>query len=99
MGAQYTAKRLPVKLVYCEFYDRVADAFYREKQIQGWSRRKKEALIKGDDGQLHQLAECRNESHYVWAGFDSAGFDSADFDSAQPTEPKPTELGECVDDF
>jgi putative endonuclease len=43
-GANHTKKRLPVKLVYCEVFD-VVCAFYREKQIQGWSRRKKEALI------------------------------------------------------
>jgi putative endonuclease len=30
VGANFTAKRLPVKLVYCEYYDRVDDAFYRE---------------------------------------------------------------------
>jgi putative endonuclease len=40
LGANHTAKRLPVKLVYCEFFDRVADAFDREKQVQGWSRKK-----------------------------------------------------------
>jgi len=62
-GANYTAKRLPVELVYCEAYDRVADAFYREKQVQGWSKKKKEALITGDETILHQLAECKNETH------------------------------------
>jgi putative endonuclease len=86
MGAQHTAKRLPVKLVYCEFFDRVADAFYREKQIQGWSRKKKEALMQCDDQALHQLAECQNLSHYIWLDAESAGFGSAGFGSAQPTE-------------
>lgn len=45
LGANHTAKRLPVKLVYLEIFDRIDFAFYREKQIQGWSRQKKEALI------------------------------------------------------
>lgn len=45
LGAKYTKKRLPVKLAYCEEFERIDDAFYREKQIQGWSRAKKEALI------------------------------------------------------
>jgi putative endonuclease len=63
VGANHTAKRLPVKLVYCEVCDRVDDAFYREKQIQGWSRKKKQALIAGDTNQIHLLAECQNESH------------------------------------
>ncbi len=35
MGANHTAKRLPVKLVYAEEFEHVADAFYREKQVQG----------------------------------------------------------------
>ena len=48
LGANYTKKRLPVKLVYCEPYDRVEDAYRREKQIQGWSRRKKQALIENN---------------------------------------------------
>jgi putative endonuclease len=63
-GARHTAKRLPVKLVYCEFFDRVADAFAREKQVQGWTRKKKEALIAGDTNLLHEFAACQNESHY-----------------------------------
>jgi putative endonuclease len=44
-GAKHTKKHLPVKLVYFEEFNRVDEAFYREKQIQGWSRKKKEALI------------------------------------------------------
>ena len=63
LGAQHTAKRLPVKLVYCEECDRVDDAFYREKQIQGWGRKKKQALISGETNQVHILAECQNDSH------------------------------------
>jgi len=47
-GSRYTSGRLPVQLVYCEEYDRVSDAFYREKQVQGWTRRKREALINGN---------------------------------------------------
>jgi len=46
-GSRYTSGRLPVQLVYCEEYDRVSDAFYREKQVQGWTPRKREALITG----------------------------------------------------
>ena len=56
-GAKYTSRRLPVKLVYSEEYDRVADAYYREKQVQGWSRLKREALIKGEYATLPELAK------------------------------------------
>jgi putative endonuclease len=59
-GANFTRKYLPVKLVYYEEFERIDDAFYREKQIQGWSRKKKEALIKGETGKLHSLSECKN---------------------------------------
>ena len=64
LGANHTKKRLPVKLVYAEHYDHVADAFYREKQVQGWSRKKKIALMSSEWDELHILAECQNESHY-----------------------------------
>lgn len=56
-GAKYTLGRQPVKLVYCEEYERVADAFYREKQVQGWTRRKREALINGTPELLPALAK------------------------------------------
>ncbi len=55
-GANHTKKYLPVTLVYYEEYQRVEDAFYREKQIQGWNRKKKEALINGDHNLLPELA-------------------------------------------
>ncbi|PTQ87938.1 GIY-YIG nuclease family protein [Agitococcus lubricus] len=63
-GAKHTAKRLPVKLVYTEEFDRIDAAFYREKQVQGWSRKKKEALIVGKFNQLPSLSQCQNQSHY-----------------------------------
>ncbi len=63
LGANFTRKYLPVQLVYFEEFSRIDDAFYREKQIQGWSRKKKEALINGKGNLLHQLAECKNDSH------------------------------------
>jgi len=55
-GANHTKKRLPVTLVYYEEYSRIDEAFYREKQVQGWSRKKKEALINGTPQLLSQLA-------------------------------------------
>ncbi len=55
-GANHTKKYLPVRLVYFEEYPRIDEAFYREKQVQGWSRKKKEALIKGALELLPELA-------------------------------------------
>jgi putative endonuclease len=71
-GANYTSKRLPVKLVYFEEYERVDEAFYREKQIQGWSHAKKKALIDENWDKIHELAECKNKSNFRNAPFDSA---------------------------
>jgi putative endonuclease len=56
-GSKYTSTRLPVQLVYYEEYDRVSDAYAREKQVQGWSRRKREALINGTPELLPALAK------------------------------------------
>ncbi len=61
-GSQYTRERLPVELIYSEEFQTVAEAFYREKQIQGWSRRKREALINGLFDQLKVFSECRNDT-------------------------------------
>ncbi|NLH32727.1 MAG: GIY-YIG nuclease family protein [Lentimicrobium sp.] len=63
-GANFTKKHLPVSLVYYEEFQRIDDAFYREKQVQGWSRAKKEALIKGETNLLNELSKCQNETHF-----------------------------------
>ena len=63
-GANYTKKNLPVQLVYYEEFNRIDEAFYREKQVQGWSRKKKEALIAGEHHKLNSLAECKNETNF-----------------------------------
>jgi len=56
-GAKYTARRLPIELVYSEECSRVDEAYQREKQIQGWSRAKREALIRGDYDDVSRLAK------------------------------------------
>ncbi len=70
-GANHTAKRLPVVLLYYEEFQRIDEAFYREKQVQGWSRNKKEALIENNYSDLEKFSECQNESHHK-NGFGSA---------------------------
>jgi putative endonuclease len=60
LGGRHTSKHLPVKLVHCEFYPRIIDAYARERQVKGWSRAKKEALITGDVEALARLAQCQN---------------------------------------
>jgi putative endonuclease len=56
-GATYTARRRPVKLVYAAEFSNVADAYAAEKQVQGWRRSKREALIRGDYEALPELAK------------------------------------------
>ena len=56
-GANHTKKHLPVKLIYYEEFSRIDEAFYREKQVQGWSRKKKEALINGMSEKLPVLSK------------------------------------------
>lgn len=52
----YTAKRRPVTLVYSAEFQQITDAIAAERQIKGWSRAKKEALIEGRIGDLQGLA-------------------------------------------
>jgi putative endonuclease len=61
----YTKKRRPVELVFTETYDRIIDAIARERQIKGWSRAKKEALIRYDYEALPELARNRQGEVYV----------------------------------
>jgi putative endonuclease len=44
----YTFTRRPIQLVWSEHFDRITDAIAVERKLKGWSRAKKEALIKGD---------------------------------------------------
>jgi tRNA/rRNA methyltransferase len=53
----YTEKRLPVALVWSDRFPDRDSAFAAERQIKGWSRAKKEALIRGDWEALRALAK------------------------------------------
>ena len=55
----YTSKRLPVTLIWAERFLNITDAIAVERQIKGWSRAKKEALIKGDYEAIQSLAKRR----------------------------------------
>lgn len=62
----YTFKRRPLKLVYYETIPFLQDAIEREKQLKGWSRAKKLALIKQDYHKLQLLAQCNNLTHHKY---------------------------------
>ena len=55
----YTFTRRPVRLVWSEHFDRIVDAIAVERQIKGWSRAKKQALIRGEWTVLKLLAKRR----------------------------------------
>lgn len=44
----YTYSRRPVVLVWSEYFERITDGIAAERQLKGWSRAKKEALIRSD---------------------------------------------------
>jgi putative endonuclease len=55
----YTYTRRPIRLIWSEHFDRITDAIAVERKIKGWSRAKKEALVKGDWGKIKLLAKWR----------------------------------------
>ena len=55
----YASNRLPVELAFSQEFQTRAEALERERQVKGWSRNKKEALIRGDWEGLRRLASCK----------------------------------------
>ena len=56
----YTSARRPVKLVWSEDFENIADAAAFERQVKGWSRKKKEALIRGEYEKLPELSRSKS---------------------------------------
>jgi putative endonuclease len=56
----YTARGRPVELVFQQDFDRITDAIAAERQLKGWTRAKKEALIRGDFARLLALAKGKS---------------------------------------
>ena len=52
----YTARRRPVTPVFHDHFERITDAIAAERQVKGWQRDKKEALIRGDYAALRELS-------------------------------------------
>jgi len=52
----YTARRRPVVLAFQQYFERIEDAVLAERQVKGWRREKKEALIRGDFAALPALS-------------------------------------------
>ena len=56
----YTFLRRPVELKYYEVFADVNQAIAREKQLKGWSRKKKQALINENFDRLKELSKSKD---------------------------------------
>jgi len=56
----YTASRKPFELMWSDEFANIDDAIAFEKRVKGWSRAKKEALIRGDWPEIQRLARSKN---------------------------------------
>jgi putative endonuclease len=63
-AAQWTACRLPVKLIYNEVFATEEQAVKRERQIKKWSRAKKQALITADKNTLKELSQRKTKNSF-----------------------------------
>jgi len=70
LGADFTRKRRPVVLVFAEESDSIETAFARERQVHGWSRAKKLALIEGRLSDLPGLSRSTRDGPSTSSGTD-----------------------------
>lgn len=56
LGARYTARRLPVKLVYIENFTEPREALVRERELRDLSKREFEAILTSDSNRLEHAA-------------------------------------------
>jgi putative endonuclease len=59
LNDSYTSGRLPVELVFSQECSTRVEALSAERQIKGWNRKKKEALMRGDWAEISRLAKGR----------------------------------------
>ncbi len=64
----YTYKRRPVVLKYWLRFQDINQAIAWEKQLKGWSRKKKEALFKEDWEEIKRLAKCKTDDRPTSTG-------------------------------
>jgi predicted GIY-YIG superfamily endonuclease len=61
----YTFNKRPIKLVFSQAFPTREEALASEQQIKGWSRKKKEAMIRGDWAEISRLARSKKSSDVV----------------------------------
>lgn len=62
----YTYYKRPLELVFCTEFNDINQAIAFEKQVKGWSRKKKEAIINDKWEDLKNLAECLNQTTHKY---------------------------------
>ena len=83
----YTATRLPITLVFSQPFPTRAEALAAEQQIKGWSRKKKEAMMRGDWQEVSRLAKAHMPISPVHAEpVDFVRGEPADFVRGEPVE-------------
>ncbi len=58
--AGYTATRLPLEFIWSQEFNTREEALAAERQIKGWSRKKKEAMMRGDWAEVSRLAQSKS---------------------------------------
>ncbi len=64
----YTKSRRPVRLAFSEQFENITDAIAAERQLKGWSKAKKIALIRGDFTALRGASRNRTEHPHPSTG-------------------------------
>ena len=64
VGCAYTAKRLPVRLAWSQEFGKREEAKEAEARLKGWSRAKKQALIRNDFESVSALAKKQDWVSY-----------------------------------
>ncbi|MEP7163915.1 MAG: GIY-YIG nuclease family protein [Ferruginibacter sp.] len=76
-NTSYTFKRRPVKLIFSQQFHDIQQAIALEKQIKGWSRKKKEALINEEWGKLKLFSknytDLKKENSFLMPPSTSSG--------------------------
>jgi len=84
----YTFKRRPIELVFSQEFTTREEALSSEQQIKGWSRKKKEAMMRGDWAEVSRLARSSNN---VRAELRARRAVEARPDTCIPVRPEPVE--------
>lgn len=79
--SSYTFNKRPVELVFVQPFHDINQAIAFEKQIKGWTRKKKEALIENNWYKLKELAVCINDTSHVNFSKSITPFNSAQGDN------------------